>query len=523
MYLWVLGPIYLLHIHRHGRGYLRMSPLFKVKMVLGFALMLLCAFNVALPLWKIQQGTPQAPEFLIHPTVWLTTMGFAVFLIHMERKKGVRASGVMFGYWLLCCLLPATSTAQQASRGQNARPHSSAIFVPAEESLPPALSLWPPRWTLGFQSDPLSHLSTYLCLSLVVAQFVLSCLVDWPTFFPKDAQQPNPCPKAGASFPSRAMFWWISGLLWRGYRKPLGPKDFWSLEQGKSSEELVSRLEQEWRRSHRVAQRRTKVSKSKGRRGAEAAETEAAEKEALLQQEGSPRGPLLRAICRVFRSTFLLGTLSLVISDVFRFSVPKLLSLFLEFMDSPEAPAWKGPLLATLMFLAACLQTLFEQHFMYRVKVLQMRLRTAITGLVYRKVLALSSSARKASAVGDVVNLLSVDVPRLTESVLYLNSSWLLLLWICLCFAYLWQVRGRGAGLGRGRSPRDARGSAPLGLGFPSCKVESLPMALGLLREGLGVTRRQRGHKVSVLLGGSDPGTQQNDSKRPFYGKEIVT
>ncbi|KAM5130476.1 ATP-binding cassette sub-family C member 6 [Callospermophilus lateralis] len=414
MYLWVLGPIYLLHIHRHGRGYLRMSPLFRVKMVLGFVLMLLCAFNVALPLWKIQQGTPQAPEFLIHPTVWLTTMGFAVFLIHMERKKGVRASGVLFGYWLLCCLLPATSTAQQASRGD-------------------------------FQSDPLGHLSTYLCLSLVVAQFVLSCLVDWPPFFPKDAQQPNPCPKAGASFPSRAMFWWISGLLWRGYRKPLGPKDFWSLEREQCSEELVSRLEREWRRSRRGAQRRTKVSKSKGRHGVEAAETEAAEKEALLQQEGSPRGPLLRALCRVFRSTFLLGTLSLVISDVFRFSVPKLLSLFLEFMDSPEAPAWKGPLLATLMFLAACLQTLFEQHFMYRVKVLQMRLRTAITGLVYRKVLALSSSARRASAVGDVVNLLSVDVPRLTESVLYLNSSWMLLLWICLCFAYLWQLLGPSA------------------------------------------------------------------------------
>jgi hypothetical protein len=33
MYLWVLGPIYLLYILRHGRGYLRMSRLFKVKMV----------------------------------------------------------------------------------------------------------------------------------------------------------------------------------------------------------------------------------------------------------------------------------------------------------------------------------------------------------------------------------------------------------------------------------------------------------------------------------------------------------
>nr|XP_023396683.1 multidrug resistance-associated protein 6-like [Loxodonta africana] len=33
MYLWILGPIYLLYIHHHGRGYLRMSPLFKAKMV----------------------------------------------------------------------------------------------------------------------------------------------------------------------------------------------------------------------------------------------------------------------------------------------------------------------------------------------------------------------------------------------------------------------------------------------------------------------------------------------------------
>lgn len=51
----------------------------------------------------------------------------------------------------------------------------------------------------------------------------------------------------------------------------------------------------------------------------------AAETEALLPHRGSQRGPLLRAIWQVFRATFLLGTLSLVISDVFRFTVPKLL------------------------------------------------------------------------------------------------------------------------------------------------------------------------------------------------------
>ncbi|XP_054445603.1 ATP-binding cassette sub-family C member 6 [Pteronotus mesoamericanus] len=413
MYLWVLGPIYLLYIHRHGKGYLRMSTLFKTKMVLGFALIILYTSSVSVALWRIQQGRPQAPEFLIHPTVWLTTMTFAVFLIHVERKKGVQASGVLFGYWLLCCLLPAISAAQQASQE-------------------------------GFQSDPFRHLSTYLCLCLVAIQFVLSCLADRPPFFPKDPQLSNPCPEAGASFPSKAMFWWVSRLVWNGYKRPLGSKDLWSLGRENSSEELVSQLEKAWTRNRSTAQRHTEVTVFK-RKGSLHHGGKAPETEAFLQQKGSRRGPLLRAIWQVSRSTFLLGTLSLVISSIFRFTVPKLLSLFLEFIGDSTAPAWKGYLIAVLMFLAACLQTLFEQQHMYRLKVLQMRLRTAITGLVYRKVLALSSGSKKTSAVGDVVNLVSVDVPRLTESVLNLNGLWLPLIWIIVCFVYLWQLLGPSA------------------------------------------------------------------------------
>ncbi|XP_076997790.1 ATP-binding cassette sub-family C member 6 [Tamandua tetradactyla] len=411
MYLWVLGPIHLFYIHCHSRGYIQMSPLFKAKMVLGFALMVLYTSNVSVALWKIQRGTPETPELLIHPTVWLTTMSFAVFLIHMERKKGVQASGLLFGYWLLCCPLPATSAAQQASRGD-------------------------------FQRDAFRHLSTYLCLALVVAQLVLSCLADRPPFFPKDPQQSNPCPEAAASFPSKALFWWVSGLIWRGYRRPLGPKDLWSLEKENSSEELVSRLEREWTRNRSAAQQHSKVTASKGKGDGG---TGAPETEPFLPQDGSQRGPLLRAIWQVSRCTFLLGTLSLIISDIFRFIVPTLLRLFLEFINDPKAPAWKGYFLAVLMFLSACLQTLFEQQHMYRLKVLQMRLRTAIIGLVYKKVLALSRGSRKASAVGDVVNLVSVDVQRLIESIVFLNGLWLPLIWITMCLVFLWQLLGPSA------------------------------------------------------------------------------
>ena len=74
MYLWVLGPIHLLYIHRHDKGYLQMSALFKAKMVLGFALIVLCTSSVSVTLWRIHRGMAQALEFLIYPTVWLTTM-----------------------------------------------------------------------------------------------------------------------------------------------------------------------------------------------------------------------------------------------------------------------------------------------------------------------------------------------------------------------------------------------------------------------------------------------------------------
>lgn len=35
---------------------------------------------------------------------------------------------------------------------------------------------------------------------------------------------------------------------------------------------------------------------------------------------------------------------------------------------------------------------------------------------------------------------MSVDVQRVTESVMYLNGLWLPLIWIIVCFVYLWQV-----------------------------------------------------------------------------------
>lgn len=72
----------------------------------------------------------------------------------------------------------------------------------------------------------------------------------------------------------------------------------------------------------------------------------------------------------------------------FSFSFPSILtnSVLISFIKNKDAPAWWGFLIAALMFICAVLQTLIlHQHFQYCF-VTGMRLRTGITGVIYRKV-----------------------------------------------------------------------------------------------------------------------------------------
>uniref|UniRef100_A0A8D0BFK0 ABC-type glutathione-S-conjugate transporter n=1 Tax=Salvator merianae TaxID=96440 RepID=A0A8D0BFK0_SALMN len=109
-------------------------------------------------------------------------------------------------------------------------------------------------------------------------------------------------------------------------------------------------------------------------------------------------------------------------------------SFFLEFIADPEAPRWKGYLFAALLFSLGCLQTVFEQQYMYRCLVLGVRLRTAVSGLVYRKILVMSSAARQTTTTGEIVNLVSVDVQKLMDAIIYLNGTWLAPVRILICF-----------------------------------------------------------------------------------------
>ncbi|TWW64338.1 Multidrug resistance-associated protein 1 ATP-binding cassette sub-family C member 1 [Takifugu flavidus] len=87
-----------------------------------------------------------------------------------------------------------------------------------------------------------------------------------------------------------------------------------------------------------------------------------------------------------------------------------------------------------------------ERKNMYSSKVVLhpkgMRLRTAIIGAVYRKALVISSTARRTSTVGEIVNLMSVDAQRFMDLITYINMIWSAPLQVVLALYFLWQTLG---------------------------------------------------------------------------------
>ncbi|NXF93851.1 MRP6 protein, partial [Eubucco bourcierii] len=416
-YLWICFPFYYLYLRRGNKGYIRMSYIFKTKMVLGIILVILCFAKVFFVLWEISQGIPRAPAFLISPAVVGVTMVLATLLTQAERVMGIQSSGILLVYWLLSFVAAVVM-------------FSSKVQGALERS---------------FLEDHFHHVTTYLYASLVLGELVLFCLVDHPPFFSKAVNSPNQCPEASSSFLSKITYWWLSGLVWKGCQGTLEMNDLWPVRKEDSSEEVVACAEREWRKSRYGTQQKMESATYKKGRKSETGIAETEETEVLLQSEHSQSKPLVRAFWSMFGTDFLLSTACLLICDVFLFSTPRLLSLFLQFFEDPEAPSWHGYFCAFTLFLLACLQTLFEQRYMYKCLVLGLRLRTAVTGLVYSKILVLSNASRKAAAVGEIVNLVSVDVQKLMDLIVYFNGTWLAPIRIIICFIFLWQLLGPSA------------------------------------------------------------------------------
>ncbi|XP_074202385.1 multidrug resistance-associated protein 1 isoform X2 [Camelus bactrianus] len=415
-YLWACFPFYFFYLSHHDRGYIQMTHLNKAKTALGFLLWIVCWADLFYSFWERSMGKLLAPVFLVSPTLLGVTMLLATFLIQIERRRGVQSSGVMLTFWLIA-LLCALAILR------------SKIMTALKEDA---------------EVDVFRDTTFYIYFSLVLIQLVLSCLSDRSPLFSETINDPNPCPESSASFLSRITFWWITGMMVRGYRQPLESTDLWSLNKEDTSEEVVPVLVKNWKKECAKSRKQpVKIvysskdpAKLKGSSKVDVNE----EAEALIvrspQKERDPS--LFKVLYKTFGPYFLMSFLFKALHDLMMFAGPEILKLLINFVNDKKAPDWQGYFYTALLFVSACLQTLVLHQYFHICFVSGMRIKSAVIGAVYRKALVITNAARKSSTVGEIVNLMSVDAQRFMDLATYINMIWSAPLQVILALYLLW-------------------------------------------------------------------------------------
>uniref|UniRef100_A0AAR2JQY6 ABC transmembrane type-1 domain-containing protein n=1 Tax=Pygocentrus nattereri TaxID=42514 RepID=A0AAR2JQY6_PYGNA len=422
VYLWLFAPFYFFYLKSHDCGYICMTHLNKAKTVIGFLLWIICWADVFYSFWERGHGVASAPVYLVSPTMLGITMLLATLLIQYERIKGVQSSGIMLNFWLVATVCATVTFRSKILQAVN-EPATVNVF----------------RYT-----------TFYIYYALLLISLILSCLSDQPPLFSQAVKDSNPCPEAGACFLSKISFWWITGMMMQGYKRPLEEKDLWSLNEEDRSRAVVPQLVRCWDhecnkvksqpvrvKTACVKERRPKAYFCADRRPIE-------ESEILImktpQKSGSPS--LFLALCRTFGPYFLVSSFYKIIHDILMFVGPEILRLLIQFVNDSSAPSWHGYFYTALLFICTCVQTLILQKYFHVCFVTGMRLRTAIIGAVYRKALVITNAARRTSTVGEIVNLMSVDAQRFMDLITYINMIWSAPLQVILALYFLWQNLG---------------------------------------------------------------------------------
>ncbi|KAF8401999.1 hypothetical protein HHK36_012950 [Tetracentron sinense] len=121
---------------------------------------------------------------------------------------------------------------------------------------------------------------------------------------------------------------------------------------------------------------------------------------------------------------------------------PYLISYFVDYLVGIETFPHEGYVLVGIFFTAKLVETITTRQWYLGVDILGMHVRAALTAMVYRKGLRLSSTARQSHTNGEIINYMAIDVQRVGDYSWYLHDIWLLPLQIILALAILYKNVG---------------------------------------------------------------------------------
>ncbi|CAI8018869.1 Multidrug resistance-associated protein 1 [Geodia barretti] len=277
----------------------------------------------------------------------------------------------------------------------------------------------------------------------------------------RDPAAKKPCPEESATFLSRITWWWLNGLIWRGWRKDLEYSDLTDLNPQDKSAVVAGNFQKSWESEvHRTQKPVAGGGRRKGYQPVSIQDDNEASVDSSPRQPTSEGDTVVRvvpssrqrrreaepslvlALLKSFWPVLLASAFFKLVQDLLNFVSPQVLKLLITFTEDRDEPDWKGYFYAALLFVTAVVQSLFLHQYFHRCFTLGMRMRSAIVAAIYKKALCLNNKSRREKTVGEIVNLMSVDAQRFMDLMTYFHLIWSAPLQIVLALLFLYFTMG---------------------------------------------------------------------------------
>ncbi|XP_055346866.1 LOW QUALITY PROTEIN: multidrug resistance-associated protein 1-like [Paramacrobiotus metropolitanus] len=393
-FLWIVFPIIMFQYKKLKDISTKWTILAVIKIVVAVLLCFICIWRLAYLIYLTASYNDEygsSVSSFVAEIFRIGTFCLSAYLINTERKKKITSSGYNFIFWLMMTVCGVVEFRSHLKRALHEHAYNRFLFGTVMAYYP-----------------------------LVFAQLCLHCFADED----RAARQIRKLhwPEYHSSFPSRLLFSWFSGLVYKGWRRPLIQSDLWELDTPDKTAVTVRKFEEHW-----------KQEVERGKNGA---------------YQPSIMKALGKTYWKLMLMTGFLQLLSTVILQTV--ALPFALRYIIWFVSAPHVEMWKGYFVAIALFLISVGFSIFLAHFYHCGALISLRMRSALVGCIYKKSLKISADARREKSAAEIVNLMAVDAQRFTLSPIHVHSLWGCVVQIVIAVVLLYQIIGPSvfAGIG---------------------------------------------------------------------------
>ncbi|XP_050307150.1 ATP-binding cassette sub-family C member 4-like [Anthonomus grandis grandis] len=221
-------------------------------------------------------------------------------------------------------------------------------------------------------------------------------------------------PWTKANVVSKLFFTWTIPLFYKGSKRKIQMTDLYKTLPSDRSERLGDKLEYYWNKQLKRSKEKTLYKPS-----------------------------LLKALVKTFFWDYSVsGLIFLVYHILIRSPQPLVLAWFVQQFELDTINQNSMYLWASVLNMMSLFGIFLMHHGNYSALAVGMRVRVAVSSLIYRKIMKLNKASQGQTATGQVINILSNDVQRFDQVTTLLHFIWIIPIQVALVTYLMWNMVG---------------------------------------------------------------------------------